>query len=138
MTTVKISDDQSHWMGMDDYEIILTESGHAIELKYLGEPPHGDSYHSLNVDGLQLEGFFWGCNFIFPDQQKYMVCSWMEKLYERKTIVVNLSAKSTYLMSDYWYDYKVNGDVLIFENNNFGTTTRLEIKNIQNLPFNIK
>jgi hypothetical protein len=135
MTTKEISDEQSYYLGMDDYHIILKESGHILQLKYIDEPRFGDSYHSLTVDGILLEGFFWGCLFIFIDNQQYMVCSWMAELYDRKTLIVDLETKGTFLIKGYWYDYKMEGDLLILGNDNFATSTAMQLEKIRKLKF---
>jgi len=133
--TIEISDEHSHYMGMGDYKIILPESNHILELKYIGEPPHGDSYHSLDIDDVQLPGFFWGCQFIFIDHQKYMVCEWMEKLYDRNTVIVDISAKTIYVTKTSWSLYKIEGDFLVLGNYHSDKTRRIEIKRIKDLEF---
>ena len=71
------NDSQTYWFGMSDYEINLTMIDKTIRLLYVSEAPHGDSYHKLYIDEVETLGYVWGCNFLFPFKQKYLVCSWM-------------------------------------------------------------
>jgi len=135
MKIEEISDDKSYYLGMDDYKIILKQSNHILELKYINEARFGDSYHTLTVDGVLLDGLFWGCNFIFILEQRYMICSWMEKLYDRKTLIVNLATKGSYVMKMYSYDYKVDDNMLILGNDNYATSTTISTEKIRNLRF---
>lgn len=128
MIITDITDDlQSHWLGMQDFTVNLKLSGITISLSYVGEPPFGDSYHSLSIDGLPVSGYIWGCNFIFPDQQQFMVCSWMEQLYERKTVIIELSTLKLFVTDRYWYDYKVEGEFLVLGNDDFKTQKLIKI-----------
>jgi hypothetical protein len=82
-------------------------------LRYISEPPHGDSYHYMKIDGFPFKGYVWGCMFLFPFHQKYIVCSWMEKLYERKTIIIAIKNKLYHVFDGYWYDYKIEKGILL-------------------------
>lgn len=83
------SDGSSVWAGMGDYLLISPDNTQSITLTYLSEPPHGDSYHYLEVNNKKLPGFAWGDCFAFSNDSRFLVFSWMEKLFERKTIVVD-------------------------------------------------
>ncbi|RYG75159.1 MAG: hypothetical protein EON59_18505, partial [Alphaproteobacteria bacterium] len=75
---------------MADYILATADGKHEIELLYMGEPPHGDSFHALLADGRQLPGYVWGCNFAVSLCSRYLAASWMADLYERRTIVIDL------------------------------------------------
>ncbi len=77
------------WAGMDDWELRSADAKTVAVLTYLGEPPFGDSYHSLAVNGRLVPGYVWGCQFAISTDSRYLVCSWMEKLVERDTLVVD-------------------------------------------------
>ena len=124
-------DSHSVWLGMEDYKLILDQNKIEIDLKYDGEPPHGDSYHIAWIDGKRLKGYIWGCMFLFPFNQRYMLCSWMEKLYERKTIVVDLNSNFFAVLDDYWYDFKEVDGKLLLGNNNFKEIKILDISEIK-------
>ena len=108
--------DNSIWLGMSDYRLILKQSNHEILMKYIGEPPHGDSYHQIELNGKLLKGYYWGCMFLFPSMQRYMVASWMEKLFERKTIIVDFKLKLYTVLDKYWYDFKEIDDKIVLIN----------------------
>lgn len=123
-------DNKSFWYGMDDYLINLKKSNHSIELTYAGEPPHGDSYHQMKIDGLSVMGFFWGCNFLFPSEQNYAVCPWMSKLFERKTIIIDLTNMKYHIFKDYWDNYKYENGILVMENNKLKILHEVKINEI--------
>ena len=121
-----LDDTTSHWFGMQDYQIKLALSPHIININYIGEPPFGDSYHSLSIDDVQIDGYVWGCKFMFPYQQRYLMCSWMADLYERKTIIIQLSTAKIHVLKEYWYDYKVKEGIINLSNDDFKTTIFVE------------
>ena len=80
------------WAGMADLVLVLP-SGRELELPYLGEPPHGDSFHSLTIDGAPLPGYLWGSHFVSTADSRYLAGDWMAERFERKTIVIDISAR---------------------------------------------
>ena len=105
---IKFTDDgKAIWASMGDYNLISPNHAHRIELQYMGEPPHGDSYHHGIIDGQPFPGYLWGCNFAFSSCSRYFVSSWMTKFFERFTVVVDLHAKSYFVLPEYLYDFKV-------------------------------
>jgi hypothetical protein len=102
------ADGSSKWIGMGDYILMSPNQLHRVALTYEGEPPHGDSYHRGTIDGRAFPGFIWGCMFAFSSCSRYMVFSWMSKLIERHTVVVNLQEKRYSLLPEYIYDFTVN------------------------------
>ena len=116
---------------MNDYFINLKKSNHTIELNYVSEPPHGDSYHKMRIDGVTLKGYVWGCMFLFPINQEYIVCSWMEKLYERKTIIINIENKSYHILNEYWYDFRIENGNLLLGNDKFKESKNVNINRIE-------
>ncbi|MEO6819538.1 MAG: hypothetical protein ABI266_08670 [Ginsengibacter sp.] len=91
MKKIDLEDDvHTHWFGMNNYEINLALINKIIKIIYVSEPPFGDSYHKLYIDDIEFIGFVWGCDFLFPFHQQYIICSWMKELYDRKTIIINL------------------------------------------------
>ena len=125
------NDNHSYWLGQIDYKIELSQSKTVLELKYIGEPPHGDSYHKLLINSKQVDGYFWGCNFIFPEKQRYVLCSWMKILFERKTILIDINNMRYSILAQYWYDYKIDNNVIIMGNDKFAETKALFINEIK-------
>ena len=116
MELIKLkSTSESKWFGMRDCQIELEDSGHIIELKYISEPPHGDSYHELRINNKLFQGYVWGCMFLFPYNQEFMVCQWMEKLYQRRTIIVNLCNLDYHVFNNSYSVYEFD-EVLLFGN----------------------
>ena len=99
------ADGASRWAGMGNYVLISPDGQHKVALRYSGEPPHGDSFHELEVDGVRLPGFAWGCTFAFTVDSRYFAASWMAKLYERKTIVVDVERRQFFVAPDYIHDF---------------------------------
>lgn len=58
-------DGQARWVGMGDFVLVSPDGTHRIDLAYIGEPPHGDSYHRATIDGVAFPGEVWGCLFAF-------------------------------------------------------------------------
>lgn len=96
------NDSQLHWFGMGDYEIILALSNKNIKIIYVSEPPFGDSYHKIYINDVEFDGYVWGCGFLFPFNQEYLVCSWMKELYDRKTIIINIINLNCYIFPVYY------------------------------------
>lgn len=80
----------SHWAGMGEYVLLPPDGSYEIALKYEGEPPHGDSYHTAIVDGRQLPGYAWGCIFSMSACSSFVTFSWMERKFERLTTIVDV------------------------------------------------
>lgn len=60
---------------MGDFLLISANGRHKIELTYVGEPPHGDSYHSIKIDGDAFLGLPWGCHFSISRDSRYLAFS---------------------------------------------------------------
>ena len=106
MQTIRLpADGTSRWAGMADYLLLSPDGGHRVLLKYAGEPPHGDSFHVVEIDGTRLPGFAWGCNFAFTRDSRFFAASWMAEPYERKTVVVDLKRRGYFVLSDYVADF---------------------------------
>jgi len=108
------NDCEVHWFGQISFKINLMMSNHTVKLIYVGEPPHGDSYNELYIDDKKMDGYVWGCNFIFPFSQQYIICSWMEDKIERQTIIIDIASLKYIVMDEYWYNYEVKNDEIIF------------------------
>lgn len=83
------ADGESRWAGMANYLLVSPDGQHQVALRYVGEAPHGDSYHEIEVDGARLPGFVWGCDFAFTPDSRYVAASWMAALYDRRTIIID-------------------------------------------------
>lgn len=115
MTTIEVFSDQERFVfAMDDFRINLHLSNKILLLKYVSEPPFGDSYHQLSIDGEEYEGYVWGCNFIFPFKHNFLICSWMSAPYERKTIIINLLTKKKYILPKYYHSFEVRDSSIEF------------------------
>lgn len=131
MEVIKTSNDyKCHWYGMDDYKITLEKSNYIIELTYKGEPPHGDSYHTMKINDIQIPGFTWGGMYMFPYNQEYVICSWMSKFYERKTIIIDIKNRRYYITKDYWTNAKIENNKLILGDYKFKKMLEFNIHEI--------
>ncbi len=101
------SDGKSKWAGMGDYRLISPNRRLSLELKYESEPPHGDSYHRLIIEGKTFPGFIWGCMFAFSSDSRHLVCSWMSRLFERRTVVIDLRDSRYFVLPGYIYDFVI-------------------------------
>ena len=94
METIRFAaDGSSRWAGMGDYRLVSPNGKHTLSVRYAGEPPHGDSFHELLVDGRKFPGWVWGDYFAFSETSRYFVASWMAQKYERRTIVIDLDRR---------------------------------------------
>ena len=102
MTTYQLpADGSSLWAGMDDIELITPNGRHHIHLRYEGEPPHGDSYHSIQINGVPAPGYAWGCDFACTTDSRLLAMSWMEKRIERRTAVFDLEERRYFVLPFY-------------------------------------
>lgn len=46
-----------HWASMGDYVLIPPDRSYEITLGYEGEPPHGDSYHVVDIARRPFPGY---------------------------------------------------------------------------------
>lgn len=95
------ADGESRWAGMANYLLASPNGQHQVALRYAGEPPHGDSYHEVEVDGARLPGFAWGCDFAFTPDSRYVAASWMAALYDRRTIVIDVEKRLFFVLPLY-------------------------------------
>lgn len=95
----------AQWAGMGNYRLIAPDRSHRIEIFYAGEPPHGDSYHRVEIDGRVFPGYAWGCLFAFSPCSRYAAFSWMAVLHERKTVVVDIEEHSYTVLPKYFHDF---------------------------------
>jgi hypothetical protein len=111
---IQFTDDgSSKWAGMGDYILVSPNQAHRIELIYAGEPPHGDSFHHGKINGTAFPGYLWGCMFAFSSCSRYAVFSWMLKLYDRQTVVVDIQTKRYFVLPEYLYDFNVHWPSII-------------------------
>ena len=101
------------WAGMSDYQLISPNNSVSAIIKYIGEPPHGDSYHSMSINENDFPGFAWGCLFAFSSDSRYLVCSWMCKWVERKTVVVDCVNKKYFVLPEYIYNFSIQWPKII-------------------------
>lgn len=106
------SDGSCEWAGMGDYVLISPDGSHRASLLYAGEPPHGDSYHRLNIDGKKFPGYVWGCLFACSKDSHYLTLSWMAKLVERKTVVIDLEAQKYFVLPEYIHSFKLSWPIV--------------------------
>lgn len=106
------SDGSCEWAGMGDYVLISPDANHRASLLYAGEPPHGDSYHKLTVDGKKFPGYAWGCLFAYSKDSRYLALSWMEKLVERKTVVIDSETRKYFVLPEYIHSFNLVWPVL--------------------------
>lgn len=106
-------DGESRWAGMGDYILRSPDRSHEIALRYLGEPPHGDSYHELQIDGVRMPGYVWGCNFAFTPDSKLLAASWMAERYERKTVLIDVEQRRFAVLPEYLENFGFNEGKLV-------------------------
>ncbi len=126
-------DSQCHWYGMADYEIQLALLGKVLKIMYVSEPPFGDSYHKLHIGDTEFGGFVWGCHFLFPFNQQYLICFWMAELYERKTIIINLLNLDYYLLPVYYNTFTRQDNSIAFKDSNSNKTRTVHLEEIRKL-----
>lgn len=90
---------------MDDIELITPNGRHHVHLRYEGEPPHGDSYHLIQIDGVSAPGYAWGCHFACTPDSRLLAMSWMEKRIERRTAVFDLGGRRYFVLPFYTYNF---------------------------------
>ena len=100
-------DGTGEWAGMKDYQLLSPDGNNSIDIKYVGEPPHGSSYHTLKVNGKSFPGYAWGCIFAFSTNSRYLICSWMLKKYERKTVVIDCLEFKFFELPEYIYNFRI-------------------------------
>ncbi|MDG2522151.1 hypothetical protein P7B02_11425 [Caulobacter segnis] len=114
VTTLDFAPDgQSRWAGMGDYILRSPDGGHEIALRYLGEPPHGDSYHELQVDGVKLPGYAWVCNFAFTPDSKFLAANWMAECYERRTVVIDVHERRFAVLPEHLVNFAFSEEQLV-------------------------
>ena len=118
---------------MGNYEINLTLIDKIVKIIYVSEPPFGDSYHKLYIDDVEFEGFVWGCDFLFPFRQEYLICSWMKGLYERKTLIINLKDSNYYAFPLYYETFKRQENHINFESKLLKKSKTLDLSDIKKL-----
>ena len=106
-------DGTSRWAGMADLVLLAPGGGHEVRLYYAGEPPHGDSYHQAEIDGVPFPGLVWGGNFAFAPDGAHLACGWMPERYARRTVVIDLAARRYCVLPRYLADFAFRWPVLV-------------------------
>ncbi|WP_316682715.1 hypothetical protein [Ralstonia flaminis] len=107
METLQLpADGASLWAGMSDIELVTPDYRHHIALHYCGEPPHGDSNHLIQIDGVRAPGYAWGCHFACTANSRFLAMSWMEKRIERKTAVFDLEERRYFVLPFYMGNFR--------------------------------
>jgi hypothetical protein len=86
------------WFGYDDFKIHSPDGKVVVLLSYAGEPPHGDSYHQILVNGTRVPGLAWAGTFAWSPCSRYFVVEWMKVKYERKIAVVDVYAERLFIL----------------------------------------
>ncbi|MBB2487322.1 hypothetical protein H5407_18970 [Mitsuaria sp. WAJ17] len=107
------ADGRSRWAGMGDYLLVSPDGRHRLQSLYAGEPPHGDSFHRLHIDGRAFPGHAWGCCFAFSACSRYCVFSWMAQRYERRTVVVDLEQSAYFTLPHYFPDFTLQWPTVV-------------------------
>jgi hypothetical protein len=97
---------------MANYVLVSPDRHHEIVLRYVGEPPHGDSFHEIDVDGAKLPGFAWGCNFAFTPKSRFFAASWMSERYQRQTIILDVEQRRYFVLPTYIADFTFRWPIL--------------------------
>jgi len=101
------------WAGMGHCQLLSADGRHRIDLPYLGEPPHGDSYHRMEIDGVPFPGHVWGALFALTPDSRYLAFSWKPSQsvagasdFERRTAVVDLTLRRYFMLPAYIYKFR--------------------------------
>jgi len=86
---------------MGDYALVSPDRRHEIILRYVDEPPQGESYHRAWIDERAFPGFFWGAYFGFTPDSRFFAGSWMGDLYNRQTTVVDLFEQRYHVLAEH-------------------------------------
>lgn len=86
------------WFGYDDFEIFSPDRRTVVRLRYVGEPPHGDSYHELSVNEARLPGFAWSGLLSWSPCSRYFLVEWMAMKYERKVAMVDVQVRRYFVL----------------------------------------
>ena len=98
-------DGRSRPAGMGDFRLVSPDGEHVVEIRYEGEPPHGDSYHRTTIDGRAFPGHAWGCQFAFSPCSRYVAFSWMPRRFDRRTVVADMREVRYAVPPEYIYDF---------------------------------
>lgn len=101
------ADGSCGWIGYCDFSLLSPDGVHKIELSYAGEPPHGDSYHRVTIDGKKFPWLAWGCNFAFTSSSTHLVFSAMKETISRYTMVVDLKQSKYFVLPSYIYEFRL-------------------------------
>jgi hypothetical protein len=108
MQRLEFSEDQlCQWAGMGDFVLVSPDRKHSVELMYEGEPPHGDSYHRVAINGHVFPGYAWGCWFGFSPCSRFLAFSAMPTKFERHTMVVDLLDRRYFVLPTYIYQFRI-------------------------------
>jgi hypothetical protein len=100
-------DNFCHWAGMGDYVLTPPDRSYEVTLRYEGEPPHGDSFHVIDVAGRRFPGYAWSCMFSMSDCSSVIAFSWMERKFERLTTVIDVRHSRYFVLPQYIYHPRV-------------------------------
>jgi hypothetical protein len=106
------SDGRPAHAGMGDFSLLTPDGRHRVDLPYCGEPPHGDSFHTISVDGVGVPGNAWGCGFACSSDSRFLCLSWMEKRYDRKTLVIDLMERRYFALPFYISNFMIRWPVI--------------------------
>lgn len=118
MTLTRIEFSQEHrqeWAGMGDFLLVSPNGNHEIQLPYVGEPPWGDSYHTIQIDGHDIPGLAWGCAFAMSSCSRYLAFSWMRQRIERKTMVVDMEERRYTILPNYIFVLEIEWPYILGE-----------------------
>ena len=106
-------DGESFWAAYSSFLFLSPDRSQRVKAEYVGEPPHGDSYHQLIVNERKLPGFAWGGSFAWSADSRYFCCAWMEKRFERKTIVIDVMQGRYFVLPTYFNDFQITWPEII-------------------------
>ncbi|WJZ79339.1 hypothetical protein QEN71_41655 (plasmid) [Paraburkholderia sabiae] len=92
---------------MGDYVLMPPDRSYEITLQYEGEPPHGDSFHVVEIAGRPFPGYAWGSMFAISECSNFIAFSWMEQKFERLTTVVDVTHSRYFVLPRYIYHPRI-------------------------------
>ena len=98
---------------MGDYVLTPPDRSYSVRLRYQGEPPHGDSFHIIDVAGRKFPGYAWGCIFAMSDCSNFIAFSWMERKFERLTTVIDVRRSSYFVLQQYIYHPRIEWPLIL-------------------------
>lgn len=118
------SNGDSIYGGYGDYCFVSPDRTKNAFLTYLREPPFGDAYGRLAIEGRPFPGYVWGSFFAWSTDSRYFSFAWMQTLYDRKTVIADINTTTFCVLTDYIHDMILGDNPLTLTDKKTGFTHR--------------